>query len=444
MTTATDNIPHQLNSDEHSNTTPATDHKSGQGNTDDIDKHSSVDEAAESTVVQEPQPDSIPDETSSPQPRSRPLSASQSGPAQEYLVKNIEWFDVERREKRPVKIITQNENGPCPLVAICNVLFLRDDLAIQPPDREMVTFEYLVDRLGDYLLNNSPPEKPTTEQPLASSPSTISPVHEEPGLGSEQSLQKEKQTTSEYTLNYRYNLDAALSILPNLQTGLDVNVRFSSIRDFEPTAELAMFDLFHVDLVHGWIADPQDEETYKTIVEKCGSYNSVVECVVKGDTLSSGVVVDCQDGQTEANPAEPKKWTAEEERQIQEGLVAAAFLQDTATQLTYYGLELLSEMIPDNKLCVIFRNNHFSTIYKHPETHTLYTLVTDSGFIGQNSYVWESLNDVDQGMSEFFDSGFQPSRVLGDPAPPRSAPTTAAEANADLDDHTANTEAESG
>lgn len=47
------------------------------------------------------------------------------------------------------------ENGPCPLVAICNVLFLRGDLDIQPPDREVVKFEYLVERLGDYLLNHA-------------------------------------------------------------------------------------------------------------------------------------------------------------------------------------------------------------------------------------------------------------------------------------------------
>ena len=29
-----------------------------------------------------------------------------------------------------------------------------------------------------------------------------------------------RQSTAEYVLTYRYNLDAALSILPNLQTGL--------------------------------------------------------------------------------------------------------------------------------------------------------------------------------------------------------------------------------
>lgn len=55
-------------------------------------------------------------------------------------------------------------------------------------------------------------------------------------------------------------MDDALSILPNLKVGLDVNVKFDSIHGFEPTKELAMFDLFNVDLVHGWIADPQVRE----------------------------------------------------------------------------------------------------------------------------------------------------------------------------------------
>lgn len=87
----------------------------------------------------------------------------------EYLVKTIDWKD------RKIQIITQNgkrervrackilmsdvENGPCPLVAISNVLFLRGDLVIQPADREVVNFDYLVDRLGDYLLNHAPAEE---------------------------------------------------------------------------------------------------------------------------------------------------------------------------------------------------------------------------------------------------------------------------------------------
>lgn len=40
--------------------------------------------------------------------------------------------------------------------------------------------------------------------------------------------------------------------------------------------------------------------------------------------------------------------------------IAGEFLKDTATQLTYYGLELLVTAIPQNNLCVLFRNNHVS------------------------------------------------------------------------------------
>lgn len=66
-----------------------------------------------------------------------------------------------------------------------------------------------------------------------------------------------------------------------------------------------MFDLFNVDLVHGWIADPQvrekgrkvdsilmfynyqDIETYDIVVNTCGSYNRIVEYIVQADEINS-------------------------------------------------------------------------------------------------------------------------------------------------------------
>lgn len=131
----------------------------------------------------------------------------------------------------------------------------------------------------------------------------------------------------------------------------------------------------------------QDEQTFRVVVEQCGSYNSLVECVVKGDTLSSGAIVEDTNGNHTINNGGQKKWTPEEESQIRDGretarkheqdvyishsvcchqtttttgLIAADFLQDTATQLTYYGLELLMEIIPADQPCVLFRNNHVS------------------------------------------------------------------------------------
>ena len=39
--------------------------------------------------------------------------------------------------------------------------------------------------------------------------------------------------------------------------GLDVNVRFRNIDDFEFTQECAIFDLLDIQLVHGWLVSPE-------------------------------------------------------------------------------------------------------------------------------------------------------------------------------------------
>lgn len=49
----------------------------------------------------------------------------------------------------------------------------------------------------------------------------------------------------------------------------------------------------------------------------------------------------------------------------------------------------------------------FSTLYKDSGTQKLYTLVTDYGYVRETSIVWESLSDIDQGLSEFYDGLFR-------------------------------------
>lgn len=48
-----------------------------------------------------------------------------------------------------------------------------------------------------------------------------------------------------------------MMVLPKLSTGLDVNVRFTGVSDFEYTPECIVFDLLNVPLYHGWLVDPQ-------------------------------------------------------------------------------------------------------------------------------------------------------------------------------------------
>lgn len=129
-----------------------------------------------------------------------------------------------------------------------------------------------------------------------------------------------RQDTSEFVLTYRHNLDAALTILPHLKSGLDVNIKFDSIHGFEPTAELAMFDLFNVNLVHGWVADPQDVETFDVIVNKCGTYNHAVELIVQADELSTR--------QSDEGLMVTKSLTTVEEEKLHEGALKSLLLHE--------------------------------------------------------------------------------------------------------------------
>ncbi|XP_038670904.1 ubiquitin carboxyl-terminal hydrolase MINDY-2 isoform X2 [Scyliorhinus canicula] len=251
-----------------------------------------------------------------------------------YHIKWIKW----KTENTP--IITQNENGPCPLLAIMNVLLLAWKIKL-PPMMEIITAEQLMEYLGDYILDAKP-----------------------------------KEITDVQRLNYEQNMSDAMAILHKLQTGLDVNVKFTGVRVFEYTPECIVFDLLDIALYHGWLVDPQTADV-ATAVGMC-SYNQLVEKIIL-----------CKQ--------------SENSELVSEGFVAEQFLNRTATQLTFHGLCELISTVEDGELCVFFRNNHFSTMTKHKGQ--LYLLVTDQGFLTEEKVVWESLHNVD-GDGNFCDSEF--------------------------------------
>ncbi|XP_074044870.1 ubiquitin carboxyl-terminal hydrolase MINDY-1 isoform X2 [Macrotis lagotis] len=69
-----------------------------------------------------------------------------------YCVKWITW----KGERTP--IITQSTNGPCPLLAIMNILFLQWKVKLAP-QKEVITSDELMAHLGDCLLSIKPQEK---------------------------------------------------------------------------------------------------------------------------------------------------------------------------------------------------------------------------------------------------------------------------------------------
>ncbi|XP_033271508.1 ubiquitin carboxyl-terminal hydrolase MINDY-1 isoform X3 [Orcinus orca] len=215
-----------------------------------------------------------------------------------YCVKWIPW----KGERTP--IITQSTNGPCPLIAIMNILFLQWKVKL-PPQKEVIASDELMAHLGDCLLSIKPQEK-------------------------SEGLQ----------LNFQQNVDDAMTVLPKLATGLDVNVRFTGVSDFEYTPECSIFDLLGIPLYHGWLVDPQSPEAVSAVGKL--SYNQLVEKIITCKHSSDTNLVT-------------------------EGLIAEQFLETTAAQLTYHGLCELTTAAKEGELSVFFRNNHFSTMTKHKD-----------------------------------------------------------------------------
>jgi len=264
--------------------------------------------------------------------------ATQKDDKPEVSLYHLKWFDW-KGEQTP--IITQNENGPCPLLAIANVLILARKIVL-PKMQQVISGKQLMEYIGDCILSEAPKEE-----------------------GNEELL-----------LNYEQNMQDAIDIMYKLQTGIDVNVKFSGVTEFEFTPECIVFDLLKIVLYHGWLVDPQDKTTQSAIDNL--SYNQLVEkMIVAKDKADESAT---------------------------EGLIIEDFLSRTATQLTYYGLCELNTAIQEEELCVFFRNNHFSTLYKHKDE--LFLLVTDQGFLTEPAVVWETLVNI-EGDGCFVNSHFK-------------------------------------
>uniref|UniRef100_A0A1J3FYL5 Protein FAM63A n=1 Tax=Noccaea caerulescens TaxID=107243 RepID=A0A1J3FYL5_NOCCA len=159
-----------------------------------------------------------------------------------YKTKSIQFLG------RNTPIILQNENGPCPLLAICNVLLLRNNLKLNPDSYE-VSQERLLSLVVDRLIDSN---------------------------------SKVNNKDEGYIENQQQNIADAIDLLPRLTTGIDVNIKFRRIDDFEFTPECAIFDLLDIPLYHGWIVDPQDVEAANAIGSK--SYNALMGELVALET----------------------------------------------------------------------------------------------------------------------------------------------------------------
>ncbi|KEG04248.1 conserved protein, unknown function [Plasmodium vinckei vinckei] len=155
-----------------------------------------------------------------------------------YTVKWITFIN------RKVPILLQNQNGPCPLLCIANILLLRNQLHIDKKIKK-ISQKVLEDKIISILLESN----------------------------------KKNVINNSASCNYRKNIIECIDILPQLKYGLDVNCKFTDIQSFEYTKGLCIFDMLNIPLYHGWVISADDKMFYPYL--KDYSYNVIINKVIK-------------------------------------------------------------------------------------------------------------------------------------------------------------------
>lgn len=306
-----------------------------------------------------------------------------------YQIKHIRWLDAYSKKLRTSPILIQNANGPCPLLALVNTLVLSTPIDANTAlvevlrTREQVSLGLLLDAVFDELMSG---RRGAAAQKLP-------------------------------------DVSDLYQFLLTLHTGMNVNPRFvfasqRSSTDFHPalrahsqpggfeeTREMRLYSTFNIPLMHGWLARRNSPE-YEAFDRSAKTYE------------------DAQNIQFHEEELEDKLNTTSlstEEQHLFEDLhTIKEFLSTWPTQLTTYGLNVLSEHLSSGQFAILFRNDHFSTIYKEPKSQQVFTLVTDAGYSTHEEIVWESLVDVNGQGSEHFSGDFRP--VSHNLPPPDAGP----------------------
>ncbi|KAL2810126.1 hypothetical protein BJX63DRAFT_434529 [Aspergillus granulosus] len=321
-----------------------------------------------------------------PPPQSAPVSDEEAGQQGEkrsetYSIRHISWKDT-TGTLRDSPMLIQNKNGPCPLLALVNALVLRAAGQSSPPPivralrtREQISLGLLIEALFDEL---------TTR------------------LGPDDELP---------------DIEALSRFLTMLHTGMNVNPRLTLESNDMPgtflqTEDIKFYSTFGVPLVHGWIASPSTDAS--SALERIGQYHEDIQ------------LLPFRKQELEDRVFQGAALSTEEERIMGDIQAIQQFTDvDNATQLSIFGLDQLSKTLQPGSFSILFRNDHFSTIYKHPLLQTLFTLVTDAGYSNHAEVVWESLVDVTGSNAGFYAGDFRTvshhTPQSSDPAGPRTS-----------------------
>lgn len=320
-----------------------------------------------------------------------------------YQIKHIRWHDVRKRGIRTSPILTQNINGPCPLLALVNALVLSTPADVETAlvetlrTREQVSLGLLLDAVFDELMSGRRGDAAQELPDVSDLYKFLLALHT--GLNVNPMFVQDPEATDGTSIG------TSLTARPGV---------------FENTRDMKLYRTFNLPLMHGWLPDP-GSDAYRAF-----------ERIAK--TYETSQYVQFQEEELDAKLQSGDALTIEEQQMFTDIHAIKEFLNQWPTQLSTYGLRIMRETLQPGQVAILFRNDHFSTLYKDPRTDNLVTLVTDQGYSSHDEIVWESLVDVNGQGSELFSGDFRSIGGATSPQQSQSRPPVQNMLNADNDE----------
>ncbi|OBT80204.1 hypothetical protein VF21_00562 [Pseudogymnoascus sp. 05NY08] len=303
-----------------------------------------------------------------------------------YAIRNITWYDVRAvANPRITPVLMQNANGPCPLLALVNALTISSPLGMPSPlietlrRRENISLELLLTAILDDLMS------------------------EQRGDGTEELPDITDLYTFLITLHTGMNVNPSFFAPAATNLANDPRRSMSHLHPseredtipgtFEQTREIKLYGTFLIPLVHGWLPEP-GSDAQAALARSARTYEDTQHLMVREEELEMKFIGD--------------GLTLEEQTMLDDIMTIKTFLSSSRTQLTNSGLDIIRKALAPGSVAILFRNDHFSTLYKNPLNGELMHLVTDMGLAGHDEIVWESLPDINGQNCAFYSGDFRP------------------------------------
>jgi ubiquitin carboxyl-terminal hydrolase MINDY-1/2 len=182
-----------------------------------------------------------------------------------------------------------------------NILILRGNIEILPPDRTSVSYDHLAQLVGEFLLTSC-------QDVDISAALSIMPV----------------------TRSMSYLSLVRVASSARYPEGMDLNPLFTGVSSFRPAGsggELQLFQFAGIELVHGWLVDPSTPEY--PILSRMQDYDTCVNLIAEVDHLSHGQFLQSEDepSSSSSGPTHHRQSSLkpDEQQKIEDGMDPFSF-----------------------------------------------------------------------------------------------------------------------